>query len=217
MKMLWYAAYGSAVNRDRFLDFIRGGRSQFDGATYPGCRNGQEPVRDCAIAISREMYFAKMSTGWGGAVAFLRPEISTTRTLGRAYLVTAEQFADVACQLNGHHPGDPDMRFDYDYAARNTEAHFSAADPSRPAGPVPKWYGRILRIGARESRPIFAITGEWQGYGDVNAPGRAYVRCTGDGIRQLGRISDRALAEYFISKAGIHNRISRPVLERWLA
>jgi hypothetical protein len=217
MEMLWYAAYGSTVNRERFLELIRGGRSQFDGATYPGCRNRQDPVRDCAITISREMYFGKVSTGWGGAVAFLRPEITTARTLGRGYLVTAEQFEDVACQLNGLRPGCPDMHFDHEYAGQNPAAYFSAGDPSKPGGPAPRWYGRILRLGARERLPIFAITGEWDGYGDLNAPGRAYVRCAGDGIRQLGRISHGALVEYFISRAGIHNRISRPVLERWLA
>ena len=31
MDMLWYAVYGSKINRDHFLEYIRGGKSAFNG------------------------------------------------------------------------------------------------------------------------------------------------------------------------------------------
>jgi len=216
MNMLWYAAYGSNVNRERLLEYIRGGRSRFNGINYPGCRNKQDPIRDYAIAINRELYFGRTADAWGGAVAFVRPEQSKSQTLGRAYLITEEQFLDLACQENGRKPGDPELRFHYEFSSKNPESYFNPADPSRAAGPTAQWYGRVLLLGTRESWPVFTITAEWPGYADVNPPGRAYVRCIADGIGQLGRISHKALVEYFISKVGVKDRISRPVLERWL-
>ena len=101
MDMLWYATYGSKINRDHFLEYIRGGKSAFNGQTMAGCRNKQDPIRDYALVIRHELYFARNSVPWGGAVAFVRAEESKVQTLGRAYLITAEQFTDIACQQNG--------------------------------------------------------------------------------------------------------------------
>jgi hypothetical protein len=217
MNMLWYAAYGSNVNRERFLEYIYGGKSAFNGQTYPGCRTKQDPIRDYAMMVNRELYFAKNSPPWGGAVAFVRPEPSKSQTLGRAYLITEEQFVDLAAQENGRRPGDPEFRFSYSYSADHAESYFNPSDPgtSIPGGKL--WYGRILLLGTRESWPIFTLTAEWPGYLDVNTPGRTYLKTVADGIRQLGRISPKSLGEYFITKVGVKDRISRLVLDRWLA
>ncbi len=217
MNMLWYAAFGSNVNRDRFLEYIRGGTSRFNGAPLPGCRNAQDPIRDYALAINRELYFARFSERWGGGVAFVRPEPSRSQTLGRAYLITEEQFVDIACQENGRRPGDREMKLDYAYSEQNRESYFTPGAPSRPSAVGTLPYGRILLLATRESWPVFTLTAEWSGYADVTPPARAYVKCIADGIRQLGRISQKALVEYFITRVGVKERISRPVLERWLA
>ena len=217
MNMLWYAAYGSNVNRERFLEYIRGGTSRFNGTRLPGCRNKQDPVRDYALAVNHELYFARMSDAWGGGVAFVQPAPSRSQTLGRAYLITEEQFLDLACQENGKRPGDPEMAFDYRFAEENAQSYFNPADPTRPSGQGGLWYGRVVRIGTRESWPVFTMTAEWDGYADVNPPSRGYVTCIAAGIRQLGRISEGALVEYFLGKVGVRERISKPVLQRWLA
>lgn len=216
MDMLWYAAYGSSVNRDRFLEYIKGGTSNFNGQVYPGCRNKQEPIRDYAMMIPRELYFAKNSDPWGGAVAFVLPEESKSQTLGRAYLISADQFVDIVCQENGRRPGDQEIGFDYRHAEASKESYLTPGKPLVPLGQGKMWYGRIMRLGIRESWPVFTITAEWPGYSDVNTPGRTYLKTIGAGIRQLGRISEKSLVEYFLTKVGIRERISRPVLERWL-
>ena len=216
MDMLWYAVYGSKINRDHFLEYIRGGTSAFNGQTLPGCRNKQDPIRDYALGITHELYFARNSVPWGGAMAFVLPQQSRTKTLGRAYLITAEQFVDVACQQNGRRPGDPEFALDYKFAESNQESYFNPADPSRAAGQAKQWYGRILRVGERESWPVFTVTCEWSGYGDPNAPGRSYLTTIVKGFQQLGRISGQAMVEYFGSRVGLKDRISRPVLERWM-
>jgi len=216
MDMLWYATYGSKVNRDHFLEYIRGGKSAFDGQTYPGCRNKQDPIRDYALVVSHELYFAKNSVPWGGAMAFVRPEESRSQTLGRAYLITAEQFVDIACQQNARRPGDPEFVMNYTYSEGVKESYFNRSDPAKPLGQGKHWYARILKIGTRESWPVFTVTAEWPGYGEINAPGRTYLKAIAHGIQQMGRISEQAMVEYFTGKIGVKDRISRPVLERWL-
>ena len=216
MDMLWYAAYGPNVNRDRFLELIHGGKSAFTGQNFPGCRTTRDPIRDYALVIRHELYFARNSDQWGGAVAFVRPEESKAQTLGRAYLISADQFVDIVCQENSRKPGDTDFVFNYAYAESVKESYFNKADPARPLGQAKLWYGRVLRLGLRESWPIFTVTAEWPGYGDAGAPGRTYLKAISDGIRQLGKISQAALVEYFAGKVGVKDRISRPVLERWM-
>jgi hypothetical protein len=216
MDMLWYAAYGPNVNRDRLLELIHGGKSRFNGQVYPGCRNKRDPIRDYAMVIRHEMYFARNSDAWGGALAFVRPEESKVQTLGRAYLISADQLTDLMCQENGRRPGDPDFAMNYTFAEGVKESYFNRSDPSRPLGQGKLGYGRLVRLGTRESWPIFTVTAEWTGYGEVNAPGRMYLKVISDGIRQLGKISPAALIEYYSGKVGIKERISRPVLERWM-
>jgi hypothetical protein len=149
-------------------------------------------------------------------MAFVMPQDSRSKTLGRAYLITAEQFLDIACQQNGRRPGDPEFVFNYKHAESAKESYFNPADPSRPPGQAKQWYGRILKLGERESWPVFTVTAEWSAYGEPNAPGRAYLKTIVQGIQQLGRISGQAMVEYFASKVGIRDRISHRVLERWL-
>ena len=216
MDMLWYATYGPNVNRDRLLELIHGGKSAFTGQVLPGCRTKRDPIRDYALVIRHELYFARNSDQWGGAVAFVRPEESKVQTLGRAYLISADQFVDILCQENARKPGDPDFVFNYTYAEGVKESYLNRKDPSKPLGQGKLWYGRVLRLGTRESWPIFTVTGEWSGYGDPNAPGRMLLKVISDGIHQLGKISQQALVEYFAGKVGVKDRISRPVLERWL-
>ena len=216
MNMLWYAAYGSNVNRDRFLEYVRGGKSAFNGQTHAGCRDKREPIRDYAMMINRELYFAKNSDPWGGAVAFVRSEPSKSQTLGRAYLISEQQFEDIAAQENARRPGEKGFGFSYEYAETASESYLNAVDPTAPHGGGKMWYGRVLLLGTRESWPIFTLTAEWPGYLDVNTPGRTYLRTVATGIRQLGRISPKSLVEYFITKVGIKDRISRAILERWL-
>lgn len=216
MDMLWYATYGPSVNRDHFLEYIKGGTSNFNGQVYPGCRNKQEPIRDYAMMIPRELYFAKMVDPWGGGVAFLRPEEAKSQTIGRAYLITAEQFVDVVCQENGRRPGDPEVVLDYRHAEASKECYLTRGNPNVPLGQGKMWYGRVMRLGTRESWPVLAATAEWPGYSEINAPGRSYLKTIAAGIGQLGKISEKSLVEYFITKVGIRERISRPVLERWL-
>lgn len=96
---VWYVSYGSNMLNERFMKYIEGGSFK-DCRYHPPCRDTTPPVATKAIEIPYDMYFAKESGSWhGSGVSFL----DTTRkgkSLGVAYLITAEQLSHVTEQEN---------------------------------------------------------------------------------------------------------------------
>ncbi len=99
--LIWYASYGSNVNRARFLCYLRGGKPA--GASVPqrGARDRSLPLADAPCTFRSGIRFAGHSVRWNGAPAFLEHRPATVGALGRRYLITKEQFADVVAQENG--------------------------------------------------------------------------------------------------------------------
>lgn len=98
--LVWYAAYGSNLLEERFMTYIKGGNSRFNGRSYPGCRDKSDPIRTEAYVIEYPIYFGNQSSSWdGGGVAFLDDHCRPDKvTLGRIYLITEEQFEDIQSQ-----------------------------------------------------------------------------------------------------------------------
>lgn len=216
-RMVWYAAYGSNVNEARFMEYLRGGVSRFNGQPYSGCRNKQEPIRDRGMAINHELYFAKNSTPWAGAVAFLNPKSGSGNAIGRAYLITAEQFLDLAAQENGRRAGDPGLGFNYEYAEQHDECFLNPRDPSKPVSPSRQlWYARVLKVGTQESWPVFTLTGEWEATAPPSAPSRQYLTTIATGLKEITNLPRKALIDYLAGRPGIKDRLSRSLIERWL-
>ena len=95
---VWYASYGSNLIYERFLAYIKGGKSKFNGVEYEGCRNKSLPKDTRPVAIPYKMYYGNEISPWGqGGIAFLDTQ-SRGQTLGRMYLVTGEQFEDISRQ-----------------------------------------------------------------------------------------------------------------------
>ncbi|HET7304759.1 MAG TPA: histone deacetylase [Segeticoccus sp.] len=97
---VWYASYGSNLHRERFLTYLCGGRPPGASRTYPGCTDCTPPAADVPVRWPGRLHFATRSPVWGGGIAFadaLGDEDAPTGTevLGRAYLITAEQFDQV--------------------------------------------------------------------------------------------------------------------------
>ena len=89
---VWYACYGSNLLKARFMEYINGGNSKFTNKTHDKCKDTTPPVAEMTLEIPYELYFGNKSSSWDdGGVAFIdvdRPE----KTLGRAYLITEEQY-----------------------------------------------------------------------------------------------------------------------------
>ena len=100
--MVWYVSYGSNLDPDRLGTYLSGGTPAGGHFTYRGARNATPPRARRPCRIPHRLYFAGESRTWGGGVAFLdHDHVAPAPTFGHAYLVTVEQFEDVAAQETG--------------------------------------------------------------------------------------------------------------------
>ena len=97
-KLVWYVAYGSNLLRERFMIYINGGRFKANGKPYDGCKNKTPPIKDKPYLLPYELYFGNESPSWDmKGVAFIDANKEGI-TLGRAYLITEEQFLEIQSQ-----------------------------------------------------------------------------------------------------------------------
>src|SRR5689334_10989150 len=102
--LVWYAAYGSNLDPDRFGCYLRGGRPPGATRDYPGTRD-RSPAREVRAAeLPGRLVFAWDSPTWGGGIAFYDPD-GVDSVLAAAYLLTRRQFADVLEQEMWREPG----------------------------------------------------------------------------------------------------------------
>ena len=87
---VWYAAYGSNLDPDRFACYLDGGCPPGASRTFPGVRDRPSEVEARAWTMSGRLSFAFESATWGGGVAFYEPHENTT-VLARVYLLTRGQ------------------------------------------------------------------------------------------------------------------------------
>jgi len=99
-KYVWYAGYGSNLSEDRFLCYIKGGKPKYANEEGAGCKDQSLPLKDKPISIYFSLYFAKNSSNWVGAVAFIgtKENKKGKPTLGRMWLITEEQFKEIRAQ-----------------------------------------------------------------------------------------------------------------------
>ena len=80
---VWYACYGSNVNKNRFMAYIR------------NCSDSTPPVDDRPFVFEHSIYFAKSASCWqNGGKAFLDDTVSGS-AYGRIYKITREQYEEV--------------------------------------------------------------------------------------------------------------------------
>lgn len=144
-------SYGSNLYSPRFRCYLQGGTPTGGGRSLPGARNQAFPELSRLVQLPGSVYFAKSSRSWhGGGVAFYDHN-QPGETRARAWLVTDQQFADIAAQESGRPlgvDGDPSLK-----AIRN----------AGPAGLCTGsgWYDRALYLGDLDERPMFTVTAPW--------------------------------------------------------
>ena len=185
---VWYASYGSNLSRDRFLHYLGGGRPEGASRTYPGARDRTPPTDDRALTLPGEMFFAWESPTWGGGIAFYDAD-SAGPTLARAYLVSEQQFADVAAQEMHRRPGD-----DLDLA--HVLAH-SRHDLG------PGRYEALHLVGELEGLPVLTFTTPEPLALQRNAPAPAYLAMLVSGLREAHGLSDAEIVAYLAGRPGL--------------
>ena len=173
---MWYVAYGSNLDRDRFGRYLVGGQAPGATRAHPGCRDGSPPLDDGPWTIAHRLYFARSSTAWGGGVAFVDPEPAPGEmTRCRRYLITTEQFADVWAQECG-------------------------LTPPAPVAPGTGWYGHLVDLGVDDGVPLRTFTAPAPSA--ANPPSPAYRATIVRGLQQVYGLAAAAAQAYLDERGG---------------
>jgi hypothetical protein len=182
---VWYVAYGSNMNAERFGCYISGGRPRGARRTYLGCRDQSPPVRDVGIRLSGGVVFAGESSVWGGGIAFYDPD-ADCELAARAYLLTFGQLSDVVAQET-RRPVGSDLEL-----GSGVDRRWALASAA---------YETLLHVGEREGLSMFTIT-SLQNL-DPAPPSAPYVRTMLDGLGETFGWTADERAQYVMRAPGV--------------
>jgi len=189
MSQVWYVSYGSNMSWARFACYIAGGVPPGGSRANPGARDRTLPERAVPVDLPGTVYFAGESPQWGGGVAFYDHTVPGS-TAARGYLVTAEQFADVAAQEMYRLPRHGDPLADLLLAPIDGGRH--ELGPGR--------YETLVEVGRLEDLPLLTFTSP-HGLDHVEhtQPTEAYLSMVRDGLRESRDWDDEQVASYLRS------------------
>jgi hypothetical protein len=129
------------------------------------------------------MYFTGQSKTWGGAVCVLDPDEEYATTLGRAYLITAEQFSDIAAQEMGRAVGT-DLPI-----ADLLDAGTLELGPGR--------YETLTHLGDLYGYPMLTFTASWSRRDVLSGtPSAGYLRTIAAGLLETYDFPPERAADY---------------------
>jgi hypothetical protein len=100
---VWYVAYGSNLLAARFLAYITGCGDNAVWGAHRGSADTTLPTGNRQVVVPHPVYFGGHSRRWDGACCFCPAEPAADDRLpvvGRAWLVTWGQMADIVAQEN---------------------------------------------------------------------------------------------------------------------
>jgi len=191
MSRVWYVSYGSNMSSRRFACYLEGGTPPGGSRRNPGARDRRLPERSLAVDLPGTVYFAGESPQWGGGVAFY-DHAHPGFTAARAYLLSVEQFADVAAQEMYRAP-----RADDPLAAL---VRAPLVDGRQQLGPGR--YETLVEVGRVDDLPLLTFTSS-HGIEHVphTPPADAYLAMVADGLRESRGWDDDRVASYLSSIA----------------
>ncbi|HEX5772322.1 MAG TPA: histone deacetylase [Nocardioidaceae bacterium] len=175
---VWYVSYGSNMSEARLACYIEGGCPPGGSRHNPGARDPRLPRHSIPVKLPGSVYFAGESTQWGGGgVAFYDHE-APGPTAARAYLVTAQQFADIAAQEMFRVP-DPDDPIE--------EIVLGGLDPDlggrHHVGPG--HYETLVEVGRIAGAPMLTFTAPHGiDHVDHTPPSTSYLSMLAEGLRE---------------------------------
>lgn len=186
-KYVWYAGYGSNINRERFLKYLIGGKAEGAKIEEIGAIDKAVPIKEKNIILRHKLFFAENSKRWNGGVAFINYRYEpNVKTFGKMYLIKFEQFKEVFCQENRLPLESPKWEM-----VEELTQHRSAVIADGK-------YGRVLCLGESEKFPIltFTMTKEIEEM-RLNKPSKEYIQVIAKGIEEAFNLSDDELKKYF--------------------
>jgi len=201
--LIWYASYGSNVNRARFLCYLQGGTPA--GASRPqrGARDQSLPLDDAPCVFRSAIRFAGYSKLWDGAPAFLEHRQTSPGALGRRYLITKEQFADVVAQENSL-DGPLSIPFD-------------AVQPGAHTLIPTRVYDTIVGLDPVDGIPVATFTSSNVPEDQQAAPpSAAYLGTILRGLVEVHELDHATLARHLHGAGGVAPTWSVPAIEQLL-
>jgi hypothetical protein len=190
---VWYLAYGSNLDPQRFGCYLEGGRPEGAAREYPGCRDASPARASYGVMIDGGLVFAGSSATWGGGMAFLDRDAGG-RVAGRAYLVTHQQLADVVAQELRREPGSD--------VADRVETAVPVLQVGEEAHVAEGQYDALVRVGTRRQAPVVTITRARLGELVLQRPAPAYLWWIGSGLRSAFEWDDDRIASYLAAAPG---------------
>ncbi|MEU8087218.1 histone deacetylase [Micromonospora sp. NPDC049101] len=198
--VLWYVAYGSNMHAARLAWYIGGGCPPGGRRTYPGCRDRRPPSRSVPVSLPGGIYFAGESRAWTGGMAFYDPHLPG-QAAARAYLVTREQFADIAAQEMYRPAGAADLVPDLIPA---TDAAIEVAVASGRATLGPGRYETLVCPGSHGGVPLLTFTAP-EGASAVRCrpPAPSYLGMIARGLREAHGWPAERITSYLAARPGV--------------
>ena len=194
---VWYVSYGSNMSRTRLTAYLSGGVPPGGSRHNPGARDGSPPRHDLPVDLPGTVYFAGDSTQWGGGGVAFYDHDAPGPSVGRAYLVTAAQFADIAAQEMYRIPRDGDPLEALVLGGLEGGRHRAG----------PGLYETLVEVGRLDGAPMLLFTAP-HGLDAVEQtrPSPAYVAMLADGLRETRRWDEEQVAAYVSRTGGISGR-----------
>jgi len=175
--LVWYASYGSNCDMSRFMFYLEGGQRQGTNGGHRGARDPSPPIDSAPMEFPTQITFMGNSRRWGGGVAFLEhhpraPDFPGA--LGRRYLITREQFDDVAAQ-ESHRP--------------TSRIDIEVLTPGQVREVGTGWYDGLLALDPMDGVPVVTFTSPAPPEaGAENPPSVDYLTTLATGLNQIHMI-----------------------------
>lgn len=186
---IWYLSYGSNLSRQRFLCYIQGGKPIGSNKEERGCKDHSLPIKDEPYVFSFPLYFARHSKRWDGGVAYVDIEKDVnSKTLGRMYLITKEQFTDVVAQETNNEK----VNINFEEVIKDGSKQVTTGT-----------YGNILYLGTKDEYPIFTFTSNDKMENvPLNRPTKPYVDMIIRGLVETFDFSEEEAYKYLSTIPG---------------
>jgi hypothetical protein len=192
-ELVWYAAYGSNLSRERLRLYLEGGCPPGRIHGHPGCADPSPPRADHPAVLPLPLRFAGAG-GWGGGVAFVDPDPRPdVRTYARLWLLTRGQVADLVAQER-HAPVEP---VDIDAVVRHGRLRVGPGTYGEVVACVP--VELLTGAAAHDDHAVVTITG---GPATPAAPTADYLRTIADGLAEAHGLDVAAAAAYLAAIPG---------------
>lgn len=184
---VWYASYGSNINKERFYKYLIGGKVEGAKIEEIGSRDKTLPIKTKNILLRHKLFFAGESKRWDGGVAFINPNFNAReKTFSKMYLIKFEQFKDVFCQENSL-PFDEPI---WEGVSGLTKNHSIIISNTK--------YGKVLCLGEEDGYPIFTFTTTKEmSEMMLNKPSKEYIEIISKGIIDAFDLDKYDIEKYF--------------------